>query len=284
MPHQALRRHARRHEPADLRPAYRPVLVADRPNHLRIIRRALREADGEPAVGIMTHVHVTESVATMLREWPADLRDQTMLIADNGAFQADGAPTLGDTDRVDIGAIFDSYDRLGVDYGLMPDVPGDKTATEQLAWDAAARYDSERDEHDWAPVAVAQGTDVDEYWASYRDHRFLGYDHVAVGGLLEQRGGRSGAHATAREGLLWDVVLMLANASPGAWVFALGCGHERRHPRFTDLQLAGADGKGWLHRYDLSAQREEQLADNLVGSVLRGQQQPGLGAFAGGAG
>ncbi len=260
----AVRTERVRREPCDSPPEYLPVVVVDRPNHLRIIQRALRETD--QCLGVMTHPHINESVEEILRNWPADLRDQTSIICDNGAFKQEG--------RLSTAELFDRYDELDVDYGLVPDEIGDPHRTDELAWTFAKRY-MERDGHDWMPVAVAHGTTPAEYRQAYHRHRTLGYDHVALGGLLETSGDRSGGHANSRSDL-WDVVHEVAEFSPNGWVFALGAGHRKRHPRFDGLDLAGADGKGWLFRYSSSKRREEELASYLCETLLSRQIQPSL--------
>ncbi len=259
----AVRTECVRREPCESPPDYLPVVVADRPNHLRIIQRALRDTDRR--LGIMTHPYINESVEELFHDWPADLREQTVLISDNGAFKSEG--------RLSTSELFDWYDELDVDYGLVPDEIGDPHRTDELAWTFANRY--MEGDYDWLPVAVAHGDSPAEYRQAYHRHRTLGYDHGALGGLLEMAGDRSGGHANGRSDL-WDVVHEVAAFSPNGWVFALGAGHRERHPRFDSLDLAGADGKGWLFRYSSSKRREEELAAYLRETLLSGQVQPSL--------
>lgn len=216
----------------------------------------------------MTNPHVSDRVGQMLSTWPRPLRDRTLLFVDNGAFTKHGAVALND--------LLDCYDDLGVDYGLVPDAIGEPHRTDELTLDFATRYIEGT--HDWTPVAVAHGDTVEEYRDSYRRHRHLGFDHVALGGLLETPGDRTGRHATARAGL-WAVTQGVREISPSGWLFALGCAHRRRHPHFDSMGLAGSDGKGWLFRYDNSDRRDEQLVAELKRLIDRPYKQPTLSEF-----
>lgn len=265
---QRFRRRRRRHaEPAEMVPEYIPVLVADRPNHLDIIKQALRQTEGSSNVGILTHPYVSETVAEMLSEWPPSLADQTLVIADNGAFQSE--------EMLPLNELFDFFDKVA-DYGIVPDTIGDRQRTEEQAIDAASRYLS-RHHHTWSPVAVAHGETIGEYETAYRNLRHLGYEHIAIGGLLEQSGGRSGRHATTSS-KMWDTVRRISALAPGGWIFALGCG-DGRHERFESLDLAGADGKGWLFEYTSSDTRDIELTDYLQSEILSTGQQTGIAHF-----
>lgn len=259
---------------------FRPFLVADRPSALRIIRGATPDLSPS-GLGIMTHANITDNVAGFIQNFPSSggfyerndafevddesryltadgnytpcgqrIRDRTTIICDSGAFQKEGA-TIRDYDT-----LFDRYDELGVDYGIINDVLNDPKATYEEATEAYAKYDP--DQRSFALVGVAQGQSLKEYLGSYEQMRELGYDHIAVGGLLSKQGERSGKFAQVSDTeFMKSVLTRLRTEYPSDWLFALGCHHPLRHHFFEELDLFGADYKGWLFKY------KAQLTDTL---------------------
>lgn len=256
------------HASAAPRGPYRPFLVADRPNHLNMIRTALGKTSGN--IGIMTHARVSETVINDLASWPDRFKDRTTIICDSGAFHAEGPLPLDE--------LFDVYSAMEPDFGIIPDRMGNAGATADIAWDAAARYDSENP--DWNLAAVAHGDTPKEYETAYRDLRNLGYHCVALGGLLDTTGSQSGRHATVDDKLLWPTLRRLARyrdrGGEQPWLFALGCGAPRRHARLASLGIFGADDKGWLFDYEASLTREQEIIKALQQNAFSYHKQPGL--------
>lgn len=255
---------------------FKPFLVADRPASLRIIRGA--DPQQYPnGLGIMTHANVSDNVAEFVREFPAsggfydrhddyeqddesryvtadgsltglgqEIREQTVRICDSGAFNKEGSQFD------DYETLFARYEEMGVDYGIILDVLNDPEATLTEAQKALATYEAgpEAGEYSFDLIGVAQGTLKDEYLECYESLRELGYDYIAIGGLLSKHGERSGAFAHIEDEVRMERILRsIRDAYPTDWLFALGSHHPDRHALFNQLDLFGADYKGWIYKY-----------------------------------
>lgn len=269
---------------------YRPFLVADRPASLRMIRGAGLEAFETPA-GIMTHANVSSNVQDFVREFPASdfythgttsdryeeyedegkyardedpieltelgerIRDKTITISDSGVF------TAGGSDFSDYTELYDKYRDMDVDYGIIIDELNDPDATIEAAEEAIAVY--EDGDYTFDLIGVAQGTEVTEYLSCYDELREMGYEHIAIGGLLQAEGERSGAFASvSTEGYMESILRSVREAYPDDWLFALGCHHPHRKELFEDIGLFGADYKGWIYKYDSKNDRGPVEARN----------------------
>lgn len=282
----------------DLVPAsmsFRPFLVADRPSALRIIRGATPDLSAN-GLGIMTHANVTENVGGFIRNFPSSggfyepqdnfeaddetryvtargdltqigkrIRDRTTIICDSGAFQKEGVPF---DDYIEL---FDRYEELGVDKGIINDELNDREGTIEEAREAISVYESGNWEFDL--VGVAQGLTLNEYLACYEDLCNIGYDHIAIGGLLSKTGDRSGRFAQVSDSEFMESVLRaIREEYPSDWIFALGCHHPSRHALFEELELAGADYKGWLFKYNpqfVDTQKSREWRFQELRSFLR---------------
>lgn len=246
---------------------YRPFLLADRPNHVRVLQRATDRTTG---FGVITQPTVSETVRDLI----ADL--DVPVLVDCGAFSAEEF----DGGLIDL---FDRYDELGADYGLLPDHLRKRRETDREVAHASRLYERGCRRWSFAPVPVAQGRTANEYAAALWDCYQMGADYIAVGGLLDTEGDRSGGHATSRENLL-SILERVREAEPRiwdqTWTFALGCDHPQRRPRLTELGVQAADSKRWLFQYDdaLPASRSDQLVEAVVD--LATHHSPTLSHFA----
>lgn len=245
---------------------YRPWMVADRPNHLEVLADAAEQSDH---FGVLARADVTGTVEDLIAEIDVPV------IIDNGAF------AQAETDE-DLIELFDAFDRMQADFGLLPDVIGSRQETNDLFAQAMRLRERGRRSWEWTPVGVAQGETPAEYADSLWDIYQMGADHIAIGGLLETVGCRSGGHATGQAELL-DVLADIRDREPRiweeTWTFALGCHHPDRRPRFEDLGVVGADSKRWLFQYDDGDARDEQLAQAVVADA--NDRSPSLQTFAG---
>jgi len=223
-------------------------------------------------IGIMTHANVSDNVKTFVREFPSSdgfyegqdddtvkenefvkdgkltekgryVRDNTVRMCDSGVFTKEGSD-------------FESYENLfrvyenevHTDYGIILDVLNDSEATVETARDAIEEYES--DDYTFKLVGVAQGTSIEEYKQCYQCLKDLGYEYIAVGGLLTKNGERNGAFASvSKEEHMFTILSELRGDYSEDWLFALGCHHPTRHHKFEELDLFGSDYKGWLYRY-----------------------------------
>jgi hypothetical protein len=248
--------------PEPSRAGYRPFCVADRPNHLRILADAAARTDG---FGVLVRATVTETVQELVAEMDVPV------VVDCGAFAEGGAITNFPT-------LYDRFEAMDADYGLVPDVLNERIENDHNAADAM-RYYRRHGRYTFDLIGAAQGTCVPEYRDSVWDLYHLGYDHIALGGLLETEGDRSGGHATATDEMV-EIVRAVRERNPDKWLFVLGGHHPDRQPVWEDQDVYGADSKRWLFQYDAdaTASRHEQL----VGAVerLANTSHPSLSRFA----
>ena len=239
---------------------YRQFCLADRPNHLRILKQAAEETDG---FGVLSQATVSDSVEDLVAELDVPV------IVDCGAFAEDDF----DGTLIDLA---DTYQRMGADYGLIPDVIGDREGTDDSVAHATRLWQRGHPRWSFEPVAVAQGQSPREYASSYWDCYQMGADRIAVGGLLDTDGKRSGGHATGADDL-FEVLRYIRDSHPRiwseTWTFALGCDHPDRRPRFRTLGVNAADSKRWLFQYDQSSRksRDDQLTAEVVRSATQQQ-------------
>ena len=214
----------------------------DRPNALRLLLRA--SARCPASLGIMTHARVSARFAMDLARlqrvrggWP---KGNLHLIADSGAFARNSTP-------LDETALFDRYERIGVDYGVVNDVLRDCSRT--LVNSARAMRVYTRKRRSFKLLGVAQGRSLEEYLECYQKLLRLGFQYIAVGGLLHKKP-RSVRFTQVESGRrMRRVILGIKDEFHPSWLYILGAYHPRRHTLFQGWQVWGSDYKGWLLRY-----------------------------------
>ncbi len=136
-------------------------------------------------------------------------------------------------------------DGVDADYVFAPDVFGDAQATLAQAQVALTEYRRWRHWHRFALVGVAQGTKPEEYLACAGELLAMGYDHLAVGGLLR----RVGARRQVDEGLLWRTLRLIRDELNPPWMHVLGALQHERIQHFYTLGVTSADSKQWVRAY-----------------------------------
>lgn len=254
-----------------------PFLVADRPASLRIIKGS-NPHQYDIKVGIMAHANTSERFQKLLKNYPCSdepicdvvrtrcaykqkldkceagraIRENTLLMGDSDIFAKAGS-------RLNYVDLFECYEYMTVSYGVMIDVFRDSNATIQSAEDALRQYG--RKKYHFKLVAVAQGNSVEEYLKCYERLFSLGFEHIAVGGLLKKR--KSSRFVAVEDNeLLFDVLDAIKNQFSPKWLFALGCFSPSRVEAFVQRNLWGSDYKGWIFNY---LKRDEALRRLLSG-------------------
>jgi hypothetical protein len=244
---------------------FAPFFVADRQASLRILS-GLKVPDGRK-FGIMTHANVFEPFKEDLRAFPCfdkancgvvdgpcpynenideckegkRLRETTIKICDSGVFQRHGCeqPTYS--------ALFQQYERMNVDYGIIMDVLKNKDATLLTAKIAMEEY--KKFQRPFNLIGVAQGETIEEYIECYKKLKEIGYEYVAIGGMLKRKE-RSARYVLVRnEILLKQILSEIRKIDPNGWLFALGCYSPKRHSIFLEHGVFGSDYKGWIFQY-----------------------------------
>lgn len=243
-----------------------PFFVVNRSMNLRLLKGLPLQEYTTAHIGIMIHANTTRSFQRAFLHYPCDELDycdaiggacqhksnisycpereyilsHTIKMCDSGIFTRDGPKLTYDE-------LFEAYSCMGVEYGIMIDVFRDGQATVESAHKALQTYETFKDS--FKLVGVAQGDSFEEYLDCYIKLKNMGFDHVAVGGLLRRRK-NTVRYPYLRSGdFMFRILEELRQRYPNDWLFALGCFHPNRLPRLKELNV-WADYKGWVFRYD----------------------------------
>jgi len=259
-----------------------PFLVTDRPVSLRIIKGFPLQNYPNIRIGLMANANTSRNFQKVLKAYPCDdfasceaiggepcphqdnidscsvrehILEHTVKMCDSGIFTRDGA-------TLTYQELFETYKRMGVEYGIMIDVFRDAEATIESAKEALPIYEPYRDS--FHLVGVAHGATVEEYVDCYRQLKALGVEYVAVGGLL-QKIENTVRHTKVRdEAFMYDILERLQQEFPNdTWWFPLGCFSPGRLAKFEELNVWGSDYKGWIFQYKKRNQVLNPLLKNF---------------------
>ncbi|MGA7731302.1 MAG: hypothetical protein WCD37_08515 [Chloroflexia bacterium] len=170
--------------------------------------------------------------------------------------------------------LFQAYQRMGVEYGIMIDVFCDSWATQESAAIALEHYGPYKDAFNL--VGVAQGTNLEEYVACYAALKELGLEYVAVGGLLRRRNNTVRTAYVRDEAFMFEILRELRRLYPADWLFALGTFHPNRLQSLSELGV-WADYKGWIFQYEKKDNTLNSLfttlATNHLGHINAAERQ-----------
>lgn len=150
--------------------------------------------------------------------------------------------------------LFNRYDEMNADYGIMIDYLLDKEKTLDSAKKAVSLY--EEGKYKFQLVLVAQGKTVDEYLDCYTKLSCLGIQHIAIGGLLRKTQNSARYIQLGDENLFERLLCRIRNDFNPKWLFTLGVYHPSRHGLIKNYGVFGADYKGWIFNYK---HRREQI-------------------------
>lgn len=243
-----------------------PFFVADRLVSLRIIKSSgLQKYDVK--VGIMGHANTSKHFQDMFRIYPCTdnefcdiingscpynynlkkcsqgslIRKRTIRACDSGVFTKNGC----DRNYEDL---FEIYQNMNADYGIIIDYLKDKEKTISSASDALKEH--EKKEYSFKLIGVAQGNTPGEYLECYNDLKKLGFKHIAIGGLLKKLENTARYTRVRDETFLFNIIKTIREKYPDDWLFVLGCYHPKRHDKFNELNVFGGDYKGWIFNYE----------------------------------
>ncbi|PLZ98799.1 hypothetical protein CEN50_09815 [Fischerella thermalis CCMEE 5268] len=261
-----------------------PFFVADRPMSLRIIKGLPLQDYPNVRFGIMAHANTSSNFQEALRKYPCEnleycdaarghcqyqenicncpfrkrILNQTVKICDSGIFTKEGA-------TLTYKQLFEAYKKMGVEYGIMIDVYKDSKATVKSAKEALEVYKPYKDI--FKLIAVAQGTSLDEYVNCYAQLRELGFQYIAIGGLLRRHEKAVRYARVNSEELMFDVLSKLRQKYPDDWLFALGCFNPSRLEKLQDLNV-WADYKGWIFQYKKRNQTLNVYINDFISNHL----------------
>lgn len=261
-----------------------PFFVADRQMSLRIIKGLPLQDYPNATIGIMAHANTSLNFQEALGQYPCENFDycdavggpcqyqdniencparnyilsHTVKMCDSGIFTKEGA-------TLNYQEMFEAYERMDVEYGIMIDVFQDPQATLVSAEEALEFYEPYRDTFNL--VGVAHGLTVEEYFECYRGLRELGFTHIAVGGLL-RRVEETVRYAQVRdEAFMYEVLDAIRDEFPDDWLFALGSFHPDRLAEFQARDVWG-DYKGWIFQYKKRDEVLNPLLDSFASNHL----------------
>jgi len=242
-----------------------PFFVADRPASLRNIKGAdLPKYDIK--AGIMGHANASSNVQQLFRSYPCSdneicdvignpcphnynldycergraIRNKTIMMCDSGIFTKNGC-------ELTYAELFERYERMGVHYGIMIDVLKNAPETIQSAEEGFNEYQKKSRSFNF--VAVSQGQTIDEYIECYGKLQEIGFEYIAIGGLLRKHK-NTVRYATVRnEQFIYDVIEAIRREFNPNWIYPLGCFNPSRAERFIKLGVWGSDNKGWTFHY-----------------------------------
>jgi hypothetical protein len=250
--------------------AFTPFLVADRPASLRIISGIdLSKVNGN--IGIMSHANTSENFKKILYSYPCQnkkfcdvikkrcpynldlercsagkrVRERTIKISDSGVFTKNGC--MFESYEM----LFDEYEKMGVKYGIIIDHIRDPKKTLISAKKAMEVYQKrkKRGELHFDLIGVVQGNTPRQYLNCYKELQKMGYNYIAVGGLLQKISNSARYTKVENEQQLIKVLKKIREYDPDGWLFALGSFHRNRRSLFEKLNIFGSDYKGWIFHY-----------------------------------
>jgi len=254
-----------------------PFFVADRPASFLILKGVLLKYP-HIKVGIMTHAFTSKNVWQIFKKFPKELpllyednalssnedvlSKSLIKMTDSGIFSKNGC-------TINYEELFDRYDAMGTDFGVMIDILGDAKATIKSAREALRIY--ERKKHHFNLVAVAQGRTLEEYLECYQS-LFSDFELIAIGGLLKKRINSVRYVRVRDEQFMYKVLEAIKREFNPKWLYVLGCYHPSRHKKFEEIGVWGSDYKGWIFNYKL----KRQLLNDISFSLLCIEQKKGL--------
>jgi hypothetical protein len=256
-----------------------PFIVADRPISLSIIKGITLPPNVR--IGIMGQATTTRLFQEKFRGYPhkvdeihlngrpqdKNLKLQTVKMVDSGIFAKNGCTMAYDT-------LFNTYEWMRAEYGVMIDVFKDCEATIRSAKDAMNTYGQRA----WSfqLVGVAQGEQLDDYLHCYEQLLGLGFTRIAIGILLKRRKNTVRYVNVRDERLLEEALSSIRKQFDPKWLFVLGAFHPKRIGLFQEHGVWGSDYKGWIFNYakkdviiDLIRSKKLQKAYRVARKDLR---------------
>lgn len=254
-----------------------PFFVVDRPMSLNIVKTFFVNHPGVK-FGLMSHALVSESFRNLYASFPCDpsgcwlgtprladcchcgpeaaneLRQSVIKAVDYGIFAK--GPSLS------YPRLFDIYESMGADLGIMKDVFGDARRTLESAKRAVGTY--QRRQRSFKLVLVAQGNSLDDYlWCMDRLVQ-LGVGELAIGGLLRRKVNSARYSSAGKLADIDEILTAIARAHPERELFVLGCYHPKRHLLFASRSVFASDYKGWIFNYEHRIDRIDRLHLELM--------------------
>jgi hypothetical protein len=241
-----------------------PHFVADRPMSLRILS-GLDFMRHPVDVGLMVQACSSQNFRDIVSKFPCGdinycgvvdgscphnseikkclkglaLRKYFTTIADSGVFTKEGS-------SLNYPSLFQRYEEMNIDRGIILDVLGDKNGTIASAKNGWEYYEGHG--YKFTLIGVAQGKDVKEYVKCYESLLKIGYEEIAIGGLLTKYE-NTARFAKSNRDEISSAVNKIRSEWPDKRCFTLGVYNPKRHEFLEELGVDAADYKGWIFQY-----------------------------------
>jgi len=241
-----------------------PHFVADRPMSLRILS-GLDFKRHPVNVGLMVQACTSQNFRNIVSKFPCGdlnycgvidgpcpyngeikkclkglaLKKHFTTIADSGVFTKDGS-------SLNYPSLFQRYQEMQVKRGIILDVLGNKKRTiesAQIGWEYYDEF-----EYDFKLVGVVQGKNIKEYMKCYENLLNIGYEEIAIGGLLTKRE-NTARYASSNRDEISRIVKKIKSEWPDKRCFTLGVYNPKRHEFLKEIGVDAADYKGWIFQY-----------------------------------
>lgn len=241
-----------------------PHFVADRPVSLRILS-GLDLANCKIKIGLMAQANTSKPFRRAISMFPCFDRDYcgvvdgpcmyngNLKICDKGKKLKESITTIADSGVftkqggvIDYIELFHRYEEMGIVRGIMLDALGDKEETIRSGEKAIELYQSRN--WNFKLVGVAQGKDEKEYIDCYEKLINIGFEEIAVGGLLKKRE-NTVRFVFTENNKISRIVKAIKSEWPEDRCFTLGVYNPRRHELLESLRVDAADYKGWIFQY-----------------------------------
>lgn len=241
-----------------------PHFVADRPMSLRIL--AGLDLDTHPVrFGLMLQACGTKNYREMVSRLPCleleycrvirgecpyngdisrckagqKFKKLVTTIADSGVFTKNGS-------SIDYHELFNRYQSMGVERGIILDELGDCTGTIHSAKKGLEIFSQKQ--YPFQLIGVAQGKNPDDYLKCYEKLIKLGFNEIAIGGLLTKKINTARfAHSNKED--IEAVIKKITSEWQPKRLFVLGVYNPKRHEFLENLGVNAADYKGWIFQY-----------------------------------
>lgn len=231
-----------------------PIFVVDRPASLRI----LSGIDKSHKFGILSHPYTTDNFKEQFSKFECALR-----ICDSGIYQQE---------EIGYERLFSEYKRMNADYGIIKDYYRDRSKTRESARTGIQLYMKHRYDKHFKIIGVAQGNSVAEYIQSYTEQREMGFNIVAIGGLLDKMPPEVKIVSMRIKGEIFirNVVQAIRQKYPKDDLFPLGAFNKRRIKMFRENGVWVSDYKGWIFRYNIAQSKQKNdRFDQVVDYIMR---------------
>ena len=234
-----------------------PIFVVDRPISLEILEGLV---DYKDKFGILSHPFTSKNFKEKFRNFNIT----KYKIGDSGIFQKKD---------IDYKDLFQEYVKMRVSHGIIKDYYRDPNKTLESARLAIKEYKENGYERYFKLIGVAQGNSPIEYLKNYTQQKELGFEMVAIGGLLEKIEKHSRLVKVKQEELIIRTLELIRNKYPKDDLFPLGIFNRSRIDLFKNLDIWGSDYKGWIFHYDIErshrkGDRKEQIREYLKNEIF----------------